>query len=109
MIEFSDIIMLAVLAAFLAAIGLIKKYVSPYFETLMQEVKSSLDDEQLEKVEYWASIFVSAAEMLFKGTSRGTEKKSYVVEQLTTLGFEVGEKENAVIEAKVYELNSEKE
>lgn len=109
MIEFSDVIMMLVLAVFVAVGLLLNKYVKPYFSKLAEELEESLSDKQLEKVEYWANVFVNAAEMLFKGTSRGSEKKQYVVEQLTALGFEVGDKENAVIEANVYAMNNGKE
>ncbi len=102
--NFADIIMIAILAVFCAIAWLFKKHGVPYLTALFEDFKNSLDAKILDEVKYWAGVFVKAAEMIFTGEKKGEEKKKYVLTQLEALGFGVGEKEDAIIEAEVYGL-----
>ena len=65
------------------------------------------DSEGRIKILESVRIFVEAAEQLYKGKGRGSEKKAFVLESLKKLGFTVdGNALDAMIEAAVYELNS---
>lgn len=54
----------------------------------------------------WVSIAVAAAEQLFKGLGRGTEKKQYVLEVLESKGFKIDLDLENMIEAAVYKLTN---
>lgn len=107
-INFADVIMVAVLAIFVALIYLFDKYVKPYFESLTNHLDLTLEGEAIESLKKWVGVFVKAAEMTFKESGKGKEKKEYVIEALKALGFEVGATEDAIIESEVYVMNSEK-
>ena len=107
-INFADVIMVAVLAVFCAMAFLFKKHGVPYLTALFEDFKNSLDDKDLDKIKYWAGVFVKAAEMIFTGDKRGEEKKAYVLGQLEALGFGIGAKEDAIVEAEVYTMNNAK-
>lgn len=53
----------------------------------------------------WAKVAVEAAELIYVGSGRGTEKKQYVLKFLNSKGFtlNIAEIEN-IIEAAVLEL-----
>ena len=48
-------------------------------------IKEKLGNEKLAKYEYWASMAVSAAEMIFKEQGMGETKKEYVVNFLNEM------------------------
>ena len=48
-------------------------------------IKEKLGNEKLAKYEYWASMAVSAAEMIFKEQGMGETKKEYVVNFLNDM------------------------
>lgn len=48
-------------------------------------VKEKLGNEKLAKYEYWASMAVECAEMMFKEQGMGVEKKEYVVNFLNEM------------------------
>ena len=43
-------------------------------------IKAKIGNENLSKYEYWANIAVKAAEMIWKETGHGADKKAYAVE-----------------------------
>ena len=53
-------------------IGLVFALISAF---LIPYIKSKLSAEQLKKLQSYAKIAVEAAEMIYKGTGRGEEKK----------------------------------
>lgn len=84
-------------------IGLVFALISAF---LIPYIKSKLSAEQLKKLQSYAKIAVEAAEMIYKGTGRGEEKKIYVQQFLAEKGYDINlaEVENA-IEAAVLEMN----
>lgn len=55
----------------------------------------------------WVAIAVAAAEQIYAGSGRGTEKKEYVLNWLTAHNITVdAAKLDAMIEAAVYELKN---
>lgn len=71
-------------------------------------IKGKTNAQQREDLIAWVKIAVMAAEQLYKGSGRGTEKKQYVLDFLAKNGFTVDEESvNAAIEAAVQQLNSE--
>ena len=55
----------------------------------------------------WVAIAVAAAEQIYVGSGRGTEKKEYVLNWLTAHNITVdAAKLDAMIEAAVYELKN---
>ena len=68
-------------------------------------IKSKIDAEKLAKIKEWVTIAVQAAEQIYTGSGRGTEKKEYVLEFLQSKGYTLDtEKIDNMIEAAVYEL-----
>lgn len=73
---------------------------------LVPYIKSKTTAEQQKEINAWVKIAVSAAEQIYVGSSRGEEKKAYVLEWLRAHGVTVDdEKLDAMIEAAVYELS----
>ena len=74
---------------------------------LIPYIKSKTTTEQQKEINAWVKIAVSAAEQIYTGSGRGEEKKAYVLEWLRSHGITVDdEKLDAMIEAAVYELNT---
>lgn len=48
-------------------------------------IKEKIGNEKLAKYEYWADIAVRAAEMLWKESGKGADKKEYVVDFLNNM------------------------
>ena len=48
-------------------------------------IKEKIGNEKLVKYEYWADIAVRAAEMLWKESGKGEDKKAYVVDFLNNM------------------------
>ena len=70
-------------------------------------VKSKTSVEQQQSINGWIKIAVAAAEQIYVGSSRGMEKKQYVLDFLETKGFKLDANSvDAMIEAAVLELNS---
>lgn len=53
-------------------------YIVPY-------IKEKLGNEKLAKYEYWATMAVECAEMIFKEQGMGEDKKKYVVDFLNKM------------------------
>lgn len=87
-------------AALLLLAAIFTTVVIPY-------IKSKTTAQQQTEINAWVRIAVSAAEQIFNGSGRGTEKKAYVLEWLKQRGITVDEaKLDAMIESAVYELKS---
>ena len=70
-------------------------------------IRSKTTAQQQAEINDWVKIAVSAAEQLYKGSGRGTEKKAYVLGWLDKHGVTVDEsKLDALIEAAVYDLKN---
>lgn len=50
-------------------------------------IKSKLNTEQLDVLNYWTNVLIAAAETEFKGEKMGTLKKEWVLNQLELLGL----------------------
>ena len=69
-------------------------------------IKAKTTAQQQAQIKTWVKIAVTAAEQIFRGSGRGTEKKEYVLEWLSEHGIVVDESRiDAMIEAAVYEIN----
>ena len=78
--------------------GLLELYLLPILADKLGEVK-------YEKLVKWVKIGVNAAEMIFRESGMGVEKKAYVLNFLKSKGFKIDTAEvDAVIEAHVLEL-----
>ena len=53
-------------------------------------IKSKISTSQWKNLTVYAETFVKCAEMIFKGTNLGKDKKKYVIEKLTDLCEERG-------------------
>lgn len=63
--------------AIIPVLGVIlTSFIIPYF-------KEQIGNEKLNKYQEWANMAVKAAELLFKESGMGSEKKEYVVKFLT--------------------------
>lgn len=72
-------------------------------------IKAKLSVEKQAELAEWVGIAVEAAEMIYKGSGRGEEKKAYVVAFLKEKGYTVDTESltdavNALIEAAVRQL-----
>ena len=68
-------------------------------------MRRKMDTEDFDELLKWVKIAVKAAEMIYKGTGLGAQKKAYVKEFLLSRGYELDETElDAAIEAAVLEL-----
>lgn len=68
-------------------------------------IRSKVTNAQFEKIKMYVGIAVKAAEQIYVGNGRGTEKKQYVVEYLEKLGLKVdAETLDKLIEAAVFDL-----
>lgn len=71
-------------------------------------IKSKTTEQQQKEINAWVKIAVSAAEQIYSGSSRGKEKKAYVLNWLKEHGVTVDEsKLNAIIEAAVYDMQND--
>ena len=74
---------------------------------LIPYIKSKTTEEQRQNINGWIKIAVAAAEQIYVGAGRGSEKKLYVLDFLESKGFKIDENSvDAMIEAAVLELNS---
>lgn len=74
---------------------------------LIPLLKKKMDASKFEELKKWAEVGVQAAEMIFKGTGLGAEKKEYVLSFLAERGYSIDtEVINAVIEAAVLDMKN---
>lgn len=68
-------------------------------------IKSKTTAQQQDEANAWVKIAVSAAEQIYTGSGRGSEKKTYVTTWLSNHGITLDEaKIDALIESAVYDL-----
>lgn len=93
-------IVIKILAMLLAlGIGYSGKY-------LIAFVKSKMDERDAEKLDLFVSELVSAAEQLYaEADETGSIRRGYVQKMLVEAGYEITEAVQAMIEAKVYDIN----
>ena len=72
---------------------------------LIPYLKSKTSKEQQDQINTWVKIAVTAAEQIYQGNGRGSEKKEYVIKWLAEHNVTYDDsKIDAMIEAAVYEL-----
>lgn len=72
---------------------------------LIPILADKLGESKYNKLVKWVKIGVNAAEMIFRESGMGVEKKAYVLNFLKSKGFKIDTAEvDAVIEAHVLEL-----
>lgn len=81
----------------IVAVVVVGRYLIPY-------VKAKLTAAQFDTLMEWVETAVKAAEQIFTGSGRGTEKKEWVENLLSEIGVTVDEAVDAMIEASVLEL-----
>ena len=88
-----------IIEAVIALIGvIITAIVIPY-------IRSKTTVAQQQQINNWVKIAVAAAEQIYIGTGRGTEKKAHVIAFLNSKGVTIDvESVDAMIESAVYEL-----
>ncbi|MDD3175799.1 MAG: phage holin, LLH family [Candidatus Nanoarchaeia archaeon] len=75
---------------------------------LVPWIRSKTTEQQRKEIGAWVKIAVAAAEQLYLGAGRGSEKKEYVLQFLANNGIAVDvDTIEAMIEAAVQQLNSE--
>lgn len=72
-------------------------------------IKEKIGNENLAKYEYWVNIAVKAAELMWKETGHGEDKKQYVIKFMNSMFNSkktviTEEQLNALIEAAVKQL-----
>ena len=68
-------------------------------------IRSKTTVAQQQQINSWVKIAVAAAEQIYIGSGRGTEKKAHVLNFLNSKGVTLDvESVDAMIEAAVYEL-----
>ena len=73
---------------------------------LIPFIKTKVSKDKLNEVMVWVKAAVHAAEQIYKGTSRGKEKKEYVLNFLNEKGIELDtDSIETLIESTVLELN----
>ncbi len=89
-----------IIKAAFALIGvIISAIVIPY-------IRSKTTVTQQQQINGWVKIAVEAAEQIYIGSGRGTEKKAHVLNFLASKGVTLDvESVDAMIEAAVYELS----
>ena len=93
-------IIIKVLATLLAlGAGWLGKY-------LINLLKAKLDEKNDARLDMFIRELVSAAEQMFKADDPdGTTRYGYVIEMLSNAGYEITDAIEALIEAKVYDIN----
>ncbi len=72
---------------------------------LIPYLKAKVDVEKFAKIKNLVKVAVKAAEMIYKGTGRGTEKKAYVLKYLKENGYTLDlDSIDNLIESAVLEL-----
>ena len=71
-------------------------------------IKAKIGAEKFEELQKWIKVAVQAAEMIYKETGMGNEKKKYVEDFIDKIGFSIEPIEmNSLIESAVLELKKE--
>ena len=87
-----------------AALTLIMAVITTF---LIPYLKTKIDSNKFEKIQTWVKVAVEAAEMIYVGTSRGEEKKAYVVQYLNSKGYTLdADSINNLIESAVLALKN---
>ena len=74
---------------------------------LIPYIKRKTTAAQYAEIQKWVTIAVDAAEMIYKGTGRGQEKKEYVLSFLNSKGYKIDtESIENMIEAAVLSLKT---
>ena len=92
-----------------ALVKIILTIVSVLAVTLLPVLKAWMQEkvgaQKLERVEKYVSNYVGAAEQLLKEDDPdGSKRKAYVCNQLISIGYQITDTVNSIIEAKVYSL-----
>lgn len=75
---------------------------------LIPWIKQKIGDSKTEELLNWVSIFVRAAEQIFRESGMGEQKKTYVIQRLQEKGYNLDlEAIDDMIEAAVLDLNRE--
>ena len=81
-------------------VALISAFLIPY-------IKSKVSAEKLETIKKWVKVAVQAAEMLYRDSGMGEQKKAYVIEFLNSKGYDLDtDTLSNLIESAVLELNN---
>lgn len=82
-------------------VALISAFLIPY-------IKSKVSAEKFETLKSWVKVAVQAAEMLYRESGMGEQKKAYVIEYLNSKGYDLDtDTLNNLIESAVLELNKQ--
>ena len=93
-IDLTDIIR----AVIMLILALISRYLIPW-------INAKLGTEKLTTLKIWVKAAVEAAEQIYVGTGRGTEKRQFVEKFLLDKGYRLNTQElDTLIEAAVREL-----
>lgn len=85
-----------------AIIGLISSIVAT---VVIPYIKQKSNSETYSQIQFWTTIGVEAAEMIYNQSGKGAEKKAYVLQFLRSKGFNLDEDSlDKVVEAAVLEL-----
>lgn len=94
-----DIIIKIVATLLLAGAGWLGKYVITY-------LRNNLDEKNIAFLDTFVAELVAAAEQMYaKDDPDGSIRLGYVEEMLVEAGYEITEAVQAMIEAKVYDIN----
>ncbi len=70
-------------------------------------IKSQIGESGYALLSEWVKAAVTAAEQIFAGSGRGTEKKAYVYDKLSEMGVDTeSDKTEMLIESAVYSLKN---
>lgn len=74
---------------------------------LIPYLKEKIGEKRFAELSRWVSVAVTAAEQIYVGSGRGTEKKQYVLEFLNSKGFTVDTNVlDNLIESAVYAMKN---
>ena len=97
--------MIDLTSLFEAIITLIVAIISAF---LIPYIKSKVSAEKFETLKSWVKVAVQAAEMLYRESGMGEQKKAYVIEYLNSKGYDLDtDTLNNLIESAVLELNKQ--
>ena len=89
-----------------AVIALIVAVITYFVIPLLRQ---KVEAGKLERIEKWVKTAVEAAEMIYKGSGLGDQKKAYVLKFLAEKGYTMDiDSIDSMIEAAVHELNQGK-
>ncbi len=74
---------------------------------LIPYLKEKIGEKRFAELSRWVSVAVTAAEQIYVGSGRGSEKKQYVLEFLNSKGFTVDmDALDKLIESAVYAMKN---